>query len=148
MSHIHVKSLEELKKLRKKIIHVNEEHADSLYITDKIALWITNKVGTFGFFIFCICLTVIPFIFPATMQVVMFISSSFLQLVLLPLIIIGQNLQNKHSEIRAQSDYEINVKAEQEIETVLKHLENQNDILIQQNEMLLKIHSTIEPKNA
>ena len=130
MPHTHIKSLEDLKMLRKKIIHANEEHVDSLSVTDKIALWITNKVGTFGFFVFTIILTMIPFVFPQMMTLVMFISSSFLQLTLLPLIILGQNLQSRHTEIRAQSDFEINVKAEQEIETILKHLENQNELIL------------------
>lgn len=32
---------------------------------------------------------------------------------------VGQNLQGKHSEIRAENDYQINLKAEKEI-SVLK----------------------------
>jgi uncharacterized membrane protein len=37
---------------------------------------------------------------------------------------IGQNLQSRHADIRAQSDYEVNVKAEKEIDAILMHLEN------------------------
>ena len=98
--------------------------------TDKIALWITNKVGTFGFFIFTICLTVIPFIIPGLMPAVQFISSAFLQLVLLPLIMIGQNLQSDHAEARSEADFEIDRKAEIEIETILQHLEQQNELML------------------
>ena len=43
---------------------------------------------------------------------------------------IGQNLQSKHSEIRAEEDFRINKKAETEIETILMHLENQNDLIL------------------
>ena len=49
----------------------------------------------------------------------------------MPLIMIGQNLQSAHSEIRAQADFEVNTKAENEIETILMHLENQNKLILE-----------------
>ena len=49
---------------------------------------------------------------------------------LMPLIMIGQNLQGKHSEARAEADFEVNVRAEQEIEAILQHLENQNGLIL------------------
>ena len=49
----------------------------------------------------------------------------------MPLIMIGQNLQSRHSELRAEQDFAINKKAETEIETILMHLENQNDLILQ-----------------
>jgi len=42
--------------------------------------------------------------------------------ILMPLIMVEQNLQGKHSEIRAENDYEVNLKAEKEIADL------QNDI--------------------
>ena len=50
---------------------------------------------------------------------------------LMPFIMIGQNLQGRHAEARAESDFEVNVKAEREIETILLHLENQAEMLLQ-----------------
>jgi uncharacterized membrane protein len=41
--------------------------------------------------------------------------SNMIQIFLMPLIMIGQNLQGKHAEIRAENDYQINLKAEKEI---------------------------------
>jgi uncharacterized membrane protein len=56
--------------------------------------------------------------------------SNMIQLFLMPLILIGQNLQSKESDARAKSDYEINCKAEGEIKdikakltAILAHLE-------------------------
>ncbi|GAC1408011.1 MAG: hypothetical protein NVSMB6_06470 [Burkholderiaceae bacterium] len=66
--------------------------------------------------------------------------SNVIQIFLMPLILVGQNLQGKHAEIRAEADFEINIKAEAEIEAVLKHLEDQD-------EMILKILQRLE-KNA
>jgi uncharacterized membrane protein len=57
--------------------------------------------------------------------------SNMIQIFLMPLIMIGQNLQSKHSEARAEADFEVNTKAELEIETILQHLENQNKLILQ-----------------
>ncbi len=56
--------------------------------------------------------------------------SNLIQILLMPLIMVGQNIQGKHAEARAENDLEVNVKAEKEIEVVLHHLEYQNAILI------------------
>ena len=48
----------------------------------------------------------------------------------MPLIMIGQNQQSKHAEIRAEEDFNINKKAEYEIEAILMHLENQNEMIL------------------
>ena len=44
---------------------------------------------------------------------------------------IGQNLQSAHAEARAEADFDVNCKAELEIETVLQHLENQSQLILQ-----------------
>jgi uncharacterized membrane protein len=49
--------------------------------------------------------------------------SNLIQILLMPLIMVGQTIQGRHAELRADSDLEINVKAEQEIEVILAHLE-------------------------
>ena len=43
---------------------------------------------------------------------------------------VGQNLQSRHSELRAEEDFKVNKKAENEIETILMHLENQNELIL------------------
>jgi uncharacterized membrane protein len=48
----------------------------------------------------------------------------------MPLIMVGQNIQGRQSEARAQYDLEVNINAEAEIETILHHLERQNEILM------------------
>jgi uncharacterized membrane protein len=56
----------------------------------------------------------------------------------MPLIMIGQNQQSLHSETRAEADFDVNTKAEREIETILMHLENQNKVML---EILEKIEN-------
>jgi hypothetical protein len=49
-------------------------------------------------------------------------SSNWLQLVLLPIIIVGQNIQSRHTELQAAADYKTNVEAEMRIEELQKLL--------------------------
>jgi len=56
--------------------------------------------------------------------------SNMIQILLMPLIMVGQNLQGRHAEARAEADFEVNTKAEREIETILLHLERQNDLIL------------------
>jgi uncharacterized membrane protein len=102
--------------------NVNEEHKDRLTLQDKIAVWITNLVGTMGFFYFCIILVTIPLFYTQTLAVIQYISSGYLQLILLPIILVGQALQTKHAELRADADYETNIKAEAEIKELMVRL--------------------------
>lgn len=136
------KSLEELKQLRSEIRNVNVVHNEKLSALDKLALWITDQVGSMGFFILIFIWTAVwlswNIFAPANMQfdpfpafVMWLFISNMIQIFLMPLIMIGQNLQSKHSEARAEADFEINTKAELEIETVLMHLENQNKLILQ-----------------
>ena len=95
-----------------------------------------------GFFLIIFCWTALWIgwnsLAPATVRfdpfpafVLWLFISNMIQIMLMPLIIVGQNLQGKHAEARAQADYEVNTKAEEEIETILQHLENQNDLILQ-----------------
>ena len=134
-------SLSEMRKHRKPLRNVNIEQKQNMSKLDKLALWITNHVGTMGFFIIIFIWTICwlgwnalgpvasrfdPF--PAF--VLWLFLSNMIQIFLMPLIMIGQNLQSQHAEARAEADFEVNTKAELEIETILMHLENQNEIIL------------------
>lgn len=133
-------SIEEIKSLRKPLRNVNVEHKESLTTLESFALKITRNVGTMGFFFIVFFWTVIwlgwntlgpkEFRFdPYPAFVLWLFISNMVQIFLMPLLLIGQNLQSKHAEARAETDFDINSKAEKEIETILIHLENQNEIL-------------------
>ena len=136
-----VKSLDEIKKLRKPVVNPNKAHKQSFTKMELLAIWITDHVGTMGFFMVILIWTIIwlgwnifaPKIAqfdPYPAFVLWLFISNMIQIFLMPLIMIGQNLQGRHSEIRAESDFEVNVKAEREIETILAHLENQNELIL------------------
>ncbi|MEK7635785.1 MAG: DUF1003 domain-containing protein [Patescibacteria group bacterium] len=135
-------SIEELKKQRLPVKNINVEHFEKMTKIEKTALYITEKIGTMGFFFTLLIWTAIWLIWntlmPANIRfdpvpafVLWVFISNALQLFLLPLLMIGQNLQNRHAEARAENEYKTNLKAEKEIEIIIQHLENQNEILVE-----------------
>jgi uncharacterized membrane protein len=126
-------SFEELKKL-KKPVNPNVRHKENLNVLDKIAIFITSIVGTMWCAIAFTLLALVSLpdaIAGGRATVISWIAQTFLQLVLLSVIMVGQNLQNRQSETKAQEDFDVNVKAELEIETILQHLENQNEMMME-----------------
>lgn len=122
--------------------NVNKEHRESLGMLDRVAIFITKIVGT----MWCaIAFTVIALIsLPSaisggTATTISWIAQTFLQLVLLSIIMVGQNLQSRHSELRADADYETNLEAKKDIEMLMKRLDSiENDKLNKILEILKK----------
>lgn len=142
MNHRILHTFEELKKLTKPVRNVNIEHKMGLSKLEKLAVLITDKVGTMGFFLVIFVWTAFWLSWnalgpessrfdPFPAFVLWLFISNMIQIFLMPLIMVGQNLQGRHAESRAEADFEINTKAELEIETILQHLENQNDMILQ-----------------
>lgn len=135
------RTLEELKTLRKPLLHIYHQHQEKLNKLDKLAVFATQRVGTMGFFFIILGWTALwlgwNILAPASLRFDpypafgfwLFISN-LIQILLMPLIMVGQNLLGKHSEIRATADFELNKKAEREIEAILGHLENHNELIL------------------
>jgi uncharacterized membrane protein len=118
-----------------------KETMEKMSRLDKAALWITDHVGTMGFFLLIGVWTFFwltwNFLAPPQLKfdppmgfVFWLFISNMIQILLMPLIMVGQNIQGRHAEARAEHDLDVNVKAEKEIELVLEHLEQQNEMLI------------------
>ncbi len=134
-------SLAEFKKKRKPLHNINTEFAEKISRADRIALFITNRIGTMGFFFIILGWTVLwlgwNLLAPTRLQfdppmgfILWLFISNLIQILLMPLLMVGQNVQGRHAEARAENDLNVNIKAEEEIETILQHLEYQNEILI------------------
>lgn len=130
-----IPTLEDLKRERISHRNINLEQREKLSGLEKIALVITERVGTMGFFLVVFTWTVIwlgwnlfaPEMYrfdPFPAFVLWLFISNMIQIMLMPLIMVGQNLQGKHAAARAEYDFEVNLKAEHEVEVILKHLEN------------------------
>lgn len=140
---------------RRPLRNTYTETLANLGALDRVAVWITEHVGTMGFFLIIFVWTAgwlgWNFLAPARLRfdppmgfVFWLFISNVIQILLMPLIMVGQNIQGRHAEIRAEHDLEVNVKAEQEIEVILHHLEQQNDLLIAMLEKLgLKLEEVL-----
>ena len=135
-------SLHILRELRGAIRHVNREHREGLSPLQQVALWITNHVGTRGFFLVIFIWTAVWLSWnalapdrlrfdPFPAFVLWLFISNMVQIFLMPLIMVGQNLQARHSEARAEAEFELATRAGREIETILLHLERQNEYMVQ-----------------
>ena len=134
-------TLTEIRKARKPLRNVNVELKEHLTPLERFAVSITNHIGTMGFFLIIFTWTILwlgwNILAPLQLRfdpypafVLWLFISNMIQIFLMPLLLIGQNLQGRHSEAIAEADFEVNTKAEKEIETILTHLENQNELIL------------------
>ena len=140
-------SIEDVKKRRKPLRDVSKTEAANTSKADRVALWITSTVGTMKFFLVLVVWTLLwlgwnllapkdlQFDPPSAFVFWLFISN-LIQLMLMPLIMIGQNIIGREVEANAANDLEVNIKAERETDVLLRHLEYQNSMSI----ALLKKH--------
>lgn len=86
---------------------------------DTIALKLIMTIST----IWCVYLfliwSLLPIFIPITRDVVFYISGGVLQLVLLPGIMVGQNILGKHTEIRAEKDHKALMEILSDIRTMV-----------------------------
>ncbi len=119
--------------------NVNVVYEKSLNTLDRLAIAITNRVGSFGFFLIILGWTLVwtsynilasevPALhlhafdpFPAFVAYLLI--SNVIQILLMPLIMVGQNLQGRHSETRAELDFQVNLKNEISLTEVLRRLD-------------------------
>jgi uncharacterized membrane protein len=107
--------------------NTNKEHKESLTALDKTALFITKIVGTMWCAIAFTLLALISFpqaLHGGVPTTISWIAQTFLQLVLLSIIMVGQNLQSRHSELRADADYETDLQSNKNIESIIKRLDS------------------------
>lgn len=108
------------------IRNVNKEHREHLSILDRMAVKITSFVGT----VYCAILFGLLALMglPEALNggkaaLIGWLTQTFLQLVLLSIIMAGQNIQSRYSERRADADYETNIEAKKDIEEVNRKLD-------------------------
>jgi uncharacterized membrane protein len=129
-----------------------KKHKMQLSPVEKLALMITAKVGTMGFFFTIFGWTVLwlswNMFAPVTLRfdpfpafVLWLFISNLIQIHLMPLIMVGQNIQGKHAELRSEHDFETDKKAEREIETILLHVEKQQGLMLEILQRLEKLEA-------
>ena len=135
---------------------VNREQRQGFSRLDRLAIFVTDNVGTMGFFFIIAGWTALWLGWnvwgprdlrfdPGPAFVLWLFISNLIQLHLMPLIMVGQNLQDRYAELRAEADFEVNQKAEAEVEAVLRHLANQDELML---EILRRIERMEGARNA
>lgn len=139
---VKIATVEELRKQFGPPKNVNVIHRSQLTSLEKLALLVTQKIGTMGFFFIIFLWTFLwlgwnmlaptKFRFdPYPAFVLWLFISNLIQIHLMPLIMVGQNIQGKHADLRSEHDYVTDKKAEKEIETILLHLEHQQELILE-----------------
>ena len=129
-----------------KIKNVNDMYNQELQrMNDRIAVFLTRNVGSMWCaYIFVVLaaiglLGILGVISPLVALLVSWASQTLIQLVLLPVIMVGQNVLNRKSELMAEEDYNINVKGEEETRQLIQHLYEQDAELVKQTAMLIDL---------
>ena len=111
----------------------HEQSKQKLGINGRIGLAITKSVGTMwaAYLFFALSLISLPAAIASgdTLVIVAWIAQTFLQLVLLPIIIVGQNIQAASADARAIATYEDAGAILEEAKEIQSHLAVQDEAL-------------------
>jgi uncharacterized membrane protein len=143
--------------------NVNDLYAETMTMGAKVADRVATVVGSWGFIIVQSCLLIIWMIVNVYLAVMIsrpgFLAAwdpypfILLNLVLSfqaaytgPVVMMSQNRQNEKDRLQAQQDFEINRKAEKEIEVLMRHLAYQDEIVLAMQERIEDLYGEIRKK--
>ncbi|MFA5967385.1 MAG: DUF1003 domain-containing protein [Patescibacteria group bacterium] len=125
--------------------NVNIIHKNQLGLNDRIAVTITAAIGTM-YAVYFFTLFMAGWILwqtnsanqpfdPYPFAFLLFIGN-IIQLLLMPLILVGQNIQNRHAELRAEEEFKTTESIYKDIEHILTHLDEQDKEILEQTKLL------------
>ncbi len=133
-------------------VNVNEVHEGRLSMNDRVALWITRAVGTMwavyfmatgmAGWMFCQAWLHNQAFDPYPYAFLLFLGN-VIQLLLMPLIMVGQNIQGRHAELRAEEEYRTTEANLQDIQQVMEHLVALDRELLLHREILMRTLSAV-----
>ena len=122
--------------------------AIKLTLNQRFGLAITKSVGTMwaAYAFFALSMISLPAVLMTgdTMIIVAWVAQTFLQLVLLPIIIVGQNLQAAKAEHRAIATYEDATAMLEEAKEIQAHLTDQDKALSHLVDKLAALEAKLE----
>ena len=122
--------------------NVNEvQKAEQQGFNTRLAVWLTRNVGTMAcaylFAVIGISGLIGAFTNNASLVLIFgSISSYFLQLVLLPVILVGGNVLNRHQELQTEETFQTSQHSFHDIEQIMQHLSAQDAELLRHAKML------------
>ncbi|MGH2505775.1 MAG: hypothetical protein ACRDID_24950 [Ktedonobacterales bacterium] len=113
-------------------------------INEQLAVWLTKHTGTMlcAYIFAGIGVGSLVGVFTNnTFLAALFgsISSYFLQLVLLPILSVGQNVLSRHAELQADEQFHATMRTLHDIEQVARHLDAQDTELLRQTDLLTSL---------
>lgn len=123
---------------RHKPHNINDEHKAQLTLQDRIALNVTTAIGTMyavyafmiimaGWILWQGVLSGKPFD-PYPFAFLLFLGN-IVQLLLMPLIMVGQNIQGRHAELRSDEEYKTTISSYHDLERILDRLDELEQLI-------------------
>jgi uncharacterized membrane protein len=104
-------------------INVNQKHKQNLGFQERVAAAITGAVGTMYAAGWMLWQTITEKPFDPYPFAFMVFISNIVQLLLLPLLMVGQNVQDRHAQLRAEEEYKMTKSLNKDMEEILERLE-------------------------
>jgi uncharacterized membrane protein len=121
------------------VLNINRRHESSLTAGERIADRFAETMGSWTFIIIqslilCgwIAFNVIAFLrhWDPYPFILLNLALSFQAAYAAPIIMMSQNRQADKDRLMAEHDYQINMKAEEEVKSIMQHLEQQDEVMI------------------
>jgi hypothetical protein len=125
--------------------HKAEQEAGGL--NTRIAVGLTKSVGTmwtaYSFAVLAVVglLAILGWLPPIVALLVVWASQTFIQLVMLPILSVGQNVLGRHAELMAEEEYKTTMNSHHAIEEITQHLSAQDAELLKHTKMLVLLLS-------
>lgn len=122
------------------LVHEAEQAAAGF--NTRLAVGLTQKVGTmWTAYIFAVLaiiglFAILGLLSPIIVLLVAWVSQTFIQLVLLPIIMVGQNVLGRKAELQSEEQYNTTINTYHDIEQIMEHLSAQDAELLKQSHML------------
>lgn len=132
------------------VTHTDEQQAGGFNAA--LAVWLTKHVGSmwtaYTFVIITLfgLLAILGILSPIVALLIAWLSQTFLQLVLLPIIMVGQNVLGRKSELMADEQFNTTIRTYHDIEQIMAHLSAQDAELLKQTKAILEIQQRVEAK--
>lgn len=123
---------------------VHRREQETAGFNTRVAVWLTKNVGTMQCAYLFAGIGIGSLVGVATNNVVLAavfgsLSSYFLQLVLLPILSVGQNVLGRHQELQADETFKTSQRSFHDIEEIMEHLSAQDAELLKQTTLLVQL---------
>ena len=124
---------------------VHEAELAAAGFNTRLAVGLTGRVGTmwtaYTFAVLAIIglFAILGLLSPIVALLIAWLSQTFIQLVLLPIIMVGQNVLGRKAELQADEQFNTTIKTYHDIEQVMAHLEAQDAELLKQSNMIIHL---------